>query len=363
VTAAEGPQYGILVPPVSSQNRESPLTSRGAPTINEVAALAGVSLTTVSHVLNGKGRNSDATRARVIAAAERLGYSANIHARGLAGSPAGLIAIQISGHSTEKFLPASAYYLELLNGASSAALDKGMALIALPGSAERGALARLPVDGAIVVDPQGDETILDVMRDRGAPVVTTGRPLVGDYAVSTVDNDHPTATLEVLEHLASVGYERPAIITSARRVSYAEDVIRTYRRWMAARSCPPIVARLKYLTAGAAESAARRLLTRKSPVPDSFFVTTDNLAIGVAMAARSLGRDIPSSLGLVSLGDTAAMQSPTSPITAVDIGPSRVGKESVHLLLRRLSGEPPPDQALYVPTMLHLRRSTRRSRD
>lgn len=337
------------------------MANSGVTTIRDVAALAQVSLTTVSHALNGTGRVSEATRLRVHEAARTLGYSANIHARGLAGRPAGLVAIQVSGYGRETFLPAAAYYLELINGASAAALEAGIALIATPGSADRGSLARLPVDGAILVDPQGDEPILDIMRDRGAPVVTTGRPLLGKHQCGVVDNDHAGATVKALEHLRRSGYERPALITSARRLSYAEDAIAAYRTWTAKRGSDEFVTRLANVSVGAAESTAKKLLKSRR-APDSFFVTTDDLAVGVALAAQSSRYDIPASIGLISLGDSPALRSLTPPISAIDIMPHRIGIESVEVLLRRLSGATSDPEHRLVPTRLVARTSTLRPR-
>ena len=119
--------------------------------IKDVAAAAGVSTTTVSHALNGKGRIAPATRRRVEEAAERLGYRPSAMARGLAGGRTGMLAMVVSGTVD---IPVQVgdfdYFLRLMNGATLAALRHGYSLTLIQSQGEPEPLDGLPLDGAIV---------------------------------------------------------------------------------------------------------------------------------------------------------------------------------------------------------------------
>lgn len=330
--------------------------------IHDVASLAGVSATTVSHALNGKGRVSEATRYRIVAAAEKLGYSANVHARGLASRRSMILSIQVSGYGEGTLIPGSAYFIQLLNGAAASAVAAGFALILAPRGSSRVELSRLPADGAVIVDPTGDEALLEVMSERGAPVVTTGRLQTHRSDSSWwVDNDHHAATTAALDHLWSMGYRRPAILTSARTMSYTTDSIRAYEEWAERHAVLPIIGTVAETSVASGEEAGRRLL-RQANAPDSVYATTDDIALGLILAGRSLGLDIPDQLGVIAGSDTPLMQSATPAVTALDLQPARLGGMAIELLVRQLTrpGSQPAAHAI-VPFSLMERESTRRA--
>src|SRR4051794_13333482 len=193
----------LALPPEPEQGRghamERPKTAK--PDIKDVARTAGVSVTTVSHALNGKGRISAKTRKRVQRAADSLGYRPNNTARNLVGGRTGLFGLTLSQASG---LPISlgdfAYFAQLMMGATAASLDHGYALMLTPASeqlAEGGA-----IDGAIVVDPVAGDPLMPALQEAGIPVVTTGRVLDQPGFDYWVDNDHVSGVRSVLDHVA-----------------------------------------------------------------------------------------------------------------------------------------------------------------
>jgi DNA-binding LacI/PurR family transcriptional regulator len=326
--------------------------------IHDVARAADVSITTVSHVLNGKGRVSEATRRRVLEAVDRLGYSANAHARGLATGRAQTLAVQISGFGRETFVPESVYFTALLNGAYAQALELGYVLVLTP-SAPEADLQTLPADGALVVDPVGDEALIAVMREAGAPVVTTGRVSADAGQVDGwVDNDHGAAAREVLDHLDSRGYRRPALLTTARPLSYSADSQDAYRRWMEGRGLEPLVGLIDGelgVDQGAAVTAA---LLERDPRPDAIYATNDATALGALRAARAAGLDVPGDLGIVAEMDTEALRLADPPLTAVDVCPSDVGRAAIRLLVDLAEGSATAPRTSVVATSLVARSST-----
>jgi DNA-binding LacI/PurR family transcriptional regulator len=326
-----------------------------APNISDVARAAQVSITTVSHTLNGKGRVRAETRQRVLRAAQELGYSANPHARGLVTGRALTLAVQISGFGRETFMPGSVYFTDLLNGAYAQALELGYVLLMLPGAADA-ELERLPADGALVVDPTGNEALIARMHETGRPVVSTGRvPDDDEKGDGWVDNDHVAAGRLALDHLAERGYRRPALLTTARPLSYSLDGQRAYTEWAGERAVEPLVGTIEgELDVDEAAAVTADLLARDA---DAIYTTNDAAALGALRAARAAGRAVPGDIGIIGEMDTDALRLADPPVSAIEVHPRRVGRAAVKLLVDLVEGRDPARRVV-VGTELIARSST-----
>jgi DNA-binding LacI/PurR family transcriptional regulator len=336
-----------------------------APNIYEVAHAAGVSVTTVSHALSGRGRVAPATRERVLRIAEQVGYAANPHAQRLVSGRSRTLAIQIAGFgvagSTE-FLPDAAFFLDLLNAASARAAERGYELILASYDLDPRRAQSLAIDGAVVVDPSGDEVLLRELPDRGIPVVTTSRPTIGSMRFPWVDNDQGGMAVRAFEHFVRMGYRRPAVIATARRRSYVADIIDAYVEWSRRRGTEPLVVELpEPPSEAAAGRAARRLLALAEP-PDAFYATYDRLALGVLRETRRMGLDAPRDLGIASAVDGEVLRWVEPSITAADIKPGLLGAGAISNLVDIVEGRP-VSASVIVPSRLVVRGSTRRGRD
>ena len=180
-----------------------------------------MSITTVSHALNGKGRISAQTGQQVNEIAEQLGYQPNTTARNLAGGRSGLIGFVVAQTGEAKFTVSDfAYFAELISAASVTALDRGYALM-LAAAAREEAWGRTAIlEGAIIVDPVAHDPLLESLEGAGAPVVTAGR-VPGRERGWWVDSDHREVTRKILDHLAARGARRIALLGSP-----PDDVIR-----------------------------------------------------------------------------------------------------------------------------------------
>lgn len=320
-----------------------------------------MSITTVSHALNNRGRVLPETRERVIEIAERLGYSANVHAQRLATGLNKTIALQVSGYGPDIVGVDSAYYIDLLNSASATALELGYMPILTPPDVTH-QLSRFPADGALVLDPIGNEPLIDTVSEAGGIVVTAGRTLKNQQKVTGwVDNDLPTLTIEVLDHLESKGYSRPALITGTRDRSYASDTIEAYERWVAERGGDSIIKEVEANpTADVAMTTARALLESGSP-PDSIYASFDVFALGALKAAGDLGLKVPDDLGIVATVDSQGMRSASPSLTAIANHPRELGSRAIKMLVGLLSGDIEPPVGEIVPAELQIRESTSRS--
>lgn len=327
--------------------------------IKDVASAAGVSLTTVSHALNGKGRLTDETRERVQEIAARLGYQPSALARGLAGGRTGMLAIAVS--CAEGFtLPVSDfdYFLQVMNAATSTALERGYALTLLPTDGRYESLDRLPLDGAVVIDPVLGDPIVGHLERRGVAVVTTGRRPDGPADACWVDNDHIAGTGAILDHLEQEGARRVALLSAPLTSSYTIDALEAYTRWCSARGAEPVVTTIEETSESRAYAGAIELLASDDP-PDAIYATLDRLALGVLLAADSQGIRVPEDLRIAGCSDSEASRSARPALTALSLDPDRIGNEVVELLIELIEEGPPEDRHRIVPSVVIPRASTR----
>lgn len=337
-----------------------------SPTIHDVAAAAGVSITTVSHVLSGQGRISETTRRRVAKVVADLGYQANTHAQQLVTRRSRILAIQLANSievvTGAALVPNSDYFLEVLNGAAEAAAEAAYALLLTPPDADLYSLNSFAVDGAILVDPRGDEPFFATGWARDHPLVTTGRPIAVPQAVPVViDNDLVAAAELMLDHLDRNGYRRPAVITTDTSRSYTSDLVAGYTRWTAGRRLAPMVAELdEPPTIDDVARALGHLLDRPEP-PDAIFTTSENLALSVLHEARARGLDVPDRLGICSAVDSGSLQLTSPQVTGMFVHPREVGRKAAAALMALIDDGGTSERTIEIPVQLNARASTQRA--
>ena len=327
--------------------------------IKDVAQRAGVSVTTVSHALNGRGRISPQTRKRVNEIAEQLGYHPNATARNLAGRRSGLIGLAVTQTDEGSFAIADyAYFVELISAASVAALDRDYGLMLVSG-AQVESWMRIQIDGAIIVDPVMRDPLIEHVRRTGAPLVTAGR-VPGARDGYWVDNDHRAVTRGILDHLAARGARRIALLESLPMASYALDSHAAYEEWCAERGQPVIatVARGD-LTESAGFEATMKLLRRARP-PDAVHSTLDRLALGALLAAQAFGLSVPHDLLVSGGADSEPCKWARPGLTTTELHPSQIGAEAVKLVTALIEGREPECSQVHVPCRIIPRGSTKR---
>lgn len=326
-----------------------------------MAAAAGVSVTTVSHALNGKGRLPEETRQHVRRIAEQLAYRPSAAARNLVGGKTGLLGLIISqpAGSIVRFSD-FAYFTSLMMAASTAAIKAGYALVLAAADLGPPAGGDIALDGALVIDPVADDPTVEKLIDSGIPVVTTGRILGADETRPWVDNDHVAGVRSVLNHLARRGAERIALLANPTVMSYTVDVETAYRAWCAEHAVKPLVTQVGAdLTESAGYAAARKLLTR-SQRPDAIYATYDRVGLGALLAARAANITVPDDL-LLAVTATGSGGEPTRPsLTGLSLHPDQIGTQAAELLIDLVQERIPPSRHIIVPTRLVPRTSTKR---
>lgn len=339
--------------------------------IQELAAAAGVSATSVSHAMNGKGRLSDSTRARIIETATKLGYRPNASARNLVGGKTGLLGLSVSGTESVPFgLSDFEYFIQLLSSATMTALNHGLALVVVGPDHSRADHSRatydhIEIDGAMVIDPVVDDPLVAEMRVRGLPVVTTGRvPGENDTTEGDeqywVDNDHNAGTCSILDHLAERDAKRIALLTSKPVVSYTADAIQGYRKWCSEHNSEPLISIVGgALNEEAGFAAAASLLCQPDP-PDAIYATIDRLALGALLAARVRKIAVPDQLLIAGCTDSPAGEWAQPSLTALALNPEKLGHQAVEMLISLVDGKDPQPRHRLVPTQVVERGSTAR---
>jgi DNA-binding LacI/PurR family transcriptional regulator len=324
--------------------------------IKDVARAAGVSKTTVSHALSGKGRIPDGTRARVRRIAEELGYHPNPIARGLAAGRTGVLSLSVSIPPSLSGTYASIeYYAMLIGGATAAAASRELALVIVPADGDPDVWDRLVMDGAIVVEPTVDDRIVKEVRAHRLPLVTIGRE--PDMEGWWVDNDVDKASRLALETLHAAGAHRPALVTWDRTDSYTTDACRAYVAWCDSYGLDPSITRIAGNRSIAPLEEVGRILDG-DPSIDGVFALYERLGVAALECAAAAGRSVPGELRIVVGSDSGVGAKTIPPLTAIEFHPDRLGALAVGLLADRLEGRSEAPEHRIIPADLVPRGST-----
>ena len=317
----------------------APTASRA--TISDVARAAGVSPTTVSHALNGRGQVDARTRERVEKAALALRYRPNRHAQRLRTGEAHMIVLLSSmpfavaaGSSRLGFL------MEIAAVAATAALTRGLALVLAP-PMESGILPldSLDIDGALIVEPSQRDVNVEHMKRRGLPVVLIGRQPGPRQPVPYVDIRSAATAHLLLGHLRAQGARRIALlIGSERRNSYVETE-EVYRSIAVEAGMEAIVATAEEIAGEEGGYASTLELLRLHPDIDGMCVPVDAFAVGALRALDHAGRRVPHDVVVATRYDGMRARTSDPPLTAVDLHLDCVAHEAIELLLEHLRGE------------------------
>jgi DNA-binding LacI/PurR family transcriptional regulator len=331
-------------------------------TLKDVAVLAGVSVKTVSNVVNGYGFVKPENRRRVEEALSATGYRPNLGARNLRRGRTGFIALVVP----ELSIP---YFGELAGGIIAAAAEHDWSVLIEQTQGDRdrerdtiAALGPHMVDGALV-SPQAVETA-DVALP-AVPVVLLGEhPLA--LPLDHVGIDNVTAARTAVRHLIDLGRTRIAAIGQHPTRGTATQRLAGYRQAIAEAGLPELVApALRYHHSDGA-AAMVQLLNRPEP-PDAVFCFNDMLALGAIRAAHDRGVRIPHDLAVVGFDNTEHSAYSIPALTTIAPDKAALAKAAVDLVHRRATDrvadrvtdkEDFPPQDVAIPFALEVREST-----
>ncbi|NUP39751.1 MAG: LacI family DNA-binding transcriptional regulator [Streptomyces sp.] len=325
-------------------------------TLADVARQAGVSVATASKALNARDGVSQATRARVVQAADRLAFQPNALARGLiSGSTRmiGLLTDELAGR----------FALSLLLGAENALGDERMSVLLCDARGDavrrqhhiRSLLSR-QVDGFIVLG-DSNEPRASITRDIPVPVVYAYCESDDPRDLSILADDEGGARLAT-EHLVALGRRRIAHITGRRTYRAARDRAGGLLSVLREAGLQPAGEPLYGQWSQRWGRRACELLLAEHPDVDAVFCGSDQIATGVTEALQTLGRSVPGDVAVVGYDNWEVFASECRPpLTTVDLNLEQLGATAVEHLLAALAGRPTCG-TLRLPGRLVVREST-----
>jgi LacI family transcriptional regulator len=328
-------------------------------TMADVARSAGVSVATVSHVLNGTRPVLPHTRQAVLDAMDELGYTPNTLARSLVTSRTRSIGLAVSAISNP-------YFTEILQGVEAGALEHGYSLlIADPHDDpehERRVVQLLHerrVDGMIVAPSADPRELIAYLGRHHVPTVLLDRlvdlPAVGSARFDQVCADSVGPMAQLVTHLTGLGHRRIALVAGLPGLSTTSERLTGYREGLAAAGLgfdERLVVHGDSESAGA-EQATTALLSLTSP-PTALVTANNAMTIGALRALREHGLSVPGDIALCCFDDFAWADLFSPRLTAI-AQPSRdIGAQAVRVLLDRLAAPERPARTERLPcTFVH----------
>ena len=342
-------------------------------TIKHVAADAGVSLQTVSRVINNEANVRPEMKARVQASIDKLGYVPSIAAQRMSGSRSYLIlALNDRERTIEawKTREGSDWVDQMLMGGMLRCAEYGYRLIfelvdTHDDNIERelkATIAALQPDGVILTPPHSDNPlIVGLLEKQGIPFARIGSRANGGSISLTMGDDRMAAL--ATRHLLEKGHRRIGFIAGSE-----EYALSAWRKdgWKAA------MAEAGFSVEGlcergdfsyeSGEAAARRLLSRKDR-PTAIIASNDQMAMATNAVAHAMGLKVPGDLSLVSFDNTPVMRFVQPPLTAIDQPIAETMSRAVELVIKAQRGEELPSMPVVVDGTLVERASVARCRD
>ncbi|MFS8429375.1 LacI family DNA-binding transcriptional regulator [Xanthomonas campestris pv. plantaginis] len=335
--------------------RKSVRRTSHAITINEVAALAKVSPMTVSRVVNSNGNVRDATRARVMRAVDKLGYTPNLAASALAAAQSTRIALIYSD-------PSGAYLRELLLGVLRVASRTSIQLVIdcwddLDADAERKAARKLAkgVAGVILPPPlcESKAAVLELVRAKVPVVAIASNHFSPDVACVRIDEF--AAAKEITEHLIAQGHTRIGYIAGHPNLSAST---RRFEGFQAALSDAGLRLDRHLVQPGdytyrSGLLAAEKLLARKRR-PSAIFASNDDMAAAAISVAHRRGLDVPRDLSVVGFDDTSAATAVWPELTTVQQPIAAMADAALDILLKTIRAKERPARTMVDHVVAHL---------
>lgn len=322
-------------------------------TIADVAREAGVSRTTVSHALSGRGKVNAATRAKVKEVAERLNYRPSARARSLRSGKSQTLALLSSMPAAVSAGPSQlGFFTELAMGCARTALLEGYVFVLAPPTEAANPVDLLDIDGAILLEPTVDDPLAEALRDRGIPYVTIDGPSSSESAALSgavvptgvdskwsIDLHHRDTAQLLLDHLLDQGATQPALLVS-RSLRGAQIAAReVYAETAAARGFTPLIAEADETSGEDGAFAAAEDLLAAHPDIDAVFAPIDTFAAGAVRAAQESSRVIGEDLLIATRYDGLRARTSHPPLTAVDLGLEAISSAAVEMLVTVLDGD------------------------
>ncbi|RLJ38419.1 LacI family DNA-binding transcriptional regulator [Acidovorax sp. 106] len=329
-------------------------------TIKDVARHADVSVTTVSHVVNGTRYVSTESRERVETAIRALGYVPSAIARSLKSNNTRTLGMLIPNSSNP-------YFAEIVHAVEDRCFGAGYNLILCNTNDEAHrqgtylqVLAERRIDGLIVVSTGHDATLPNQLAGLGIPTVLVDREIeIAEQPCDLVETAHMQGGLLATQHLLQLGHQRIACIGGPEGIAPSEQRIAGWRSALTAAGLGSGDGLLwhGHFTSQSGYEAMHALLRAAQP-PTAVFVCNDLMAMGALCAAHERGLRLPEALSMVGFDDIELTAFTSPPLTTVAQPKQRIGALAVDMLLERIQGKRQDARKVMLQPELRVRAST-----
>jgi len=326
--------------------------------MTEVARSAGVSVSTVSHVVNGTRLVAPATREKVHRAMRLLGYEHHPIARSLAAGSNRTIGLALTAASNP-------YWVELVQGIDGEATRAGLNLLIVDtrdnARHESAAVANLlahHIEGLVIAPADGwRDLTLPLLRDHPVPYVIVDR-IDPDLRADQVGVENEASTAAVIDHLISIGHSRIGMVAGISGLSTSSERLRGFRLAHQRADLPvdPALIVDGASTSEGGRRAALALLDLPNP-PTAVFAANNDMTIGTLAALKAFGIRVPRDLAVAAFDDFAWADLFSPGLTTVAQPSAAIGARAVQLLLRRMTDPEAPPQTIRLPAEIMHRES------
>jgi LacI family transcriptional regulator len=328
-------------------------------TIREIAHAAGVSIATVSRVINGRPDVSPQTREAVLRVVREHGFSTNRNARALSAGRTGLVGVTLP-------IVEAAYFAVIVSGAAEALYEHDMRIVLCPTlhqhEREVTLLDRLmhgTTDGAVLMLPEESNAELRALQETGYSFVVVDPRVQLDEGIPAVSAANASGARAAVQHLLSLGHRRIGAITGPRDWMASTERLNGYRSALAAAGVlpdPELVVESDF-SIESGDGAAAALLDLPER-PTAIFGFNDNVAIGAIRTAAARGLGVPDDLSVVGFDDAEQSGLVSPALTTVRQPLAEMGRMGVSVLLRLLDHQRVEAMSIELATRLVVRDST-----
>jgi DNA-binding LacI/PurR family transcriptional regulator len=345
------------VPSVNQPPNEPGNGAGNAPTLDEVARLAGVSRATASRAINGGNRVSPAAQSAVDAAVRTLGYTPNPAARSLVTRRTDSVALVVPEPDERVF--SDPFFVHTLRSVNRVLAPRDLQLVLLlarPGDEERRMLrylGRRHIDGAIVVSHHSRDRLADHLASLGLPCAFVGRPWTGADKVAYVDTDNVAGARLVTQRLVDRGCRRIGTIAGPVDMAAGIDRLDGWRSALDDAGLPDDVVANGDFTELGGQEAATKLLDRH-PDLDGLVVASDLMAVGALRVLAAAGRRVPDDIAVTGYDDLGIAERTDPPLTTIRNPIGEMAEQATRLLLEQVDGDrdPQPIRVIFPPALV-----------
>ncbi len=313
-----------------------------AVTIKDVAALAGVSPSTVSRTCKNNPSISEETKERVRKAMAELGYAPNFQASNLASQNSRTIGIILPASAKEVY--ENSFYLEAIQGISHYCNGRQYMTTIVTGQDEAEILDAVrsmsrsgKVDGFIILYSKKDDPVIDYLFNEGLLYILIGKATQYTNQTIYIDNDNLLAGREAAEYLYQLGHRRIAYLGSDSSLMFSADRKAGYQLALASHQLPvrpEYCVKVKNVSENN-EEAIRGLLMQKDR-PTAILVSDDILAVSLERVCLENHLAIPEDLSIISFNNSLFARLTSPQLTSIDIGAGQLGSEAASQIINHI---------------------------